>query len=152
MARRKNTNRIDPRWFMDEKTEVLKESRLVDAIIQIINDSPFDEMDDLDLHHMVKKNKMVKKKFPQLTDDQIDAAMNNKKLNPYYDALEGVYSKKSLDEKTDIIKEEEIVDLSNRLLDVAGEMSVLASRADGEMKNILINLQGQLEAIASKIR
>tara|TARA_R100001129_G_C5236991_1_gene224321 strand:- start:352 stop:792 length:441 start_codon:yes stop_codon:yes gene_type:complete len=146
MARRKNTNRIDPRWFMDEKTEVLKESRLVDAIIQIINDSPIDEMDDLDLHHMVKK------KFPQLTDDQIDAAMNNKKLNPYYDALEGVYSKKSLDEKTDIIKEEEIVDLSNRLLDVAGEMSVLASRADGEMKNILINLQGQLEAIASKIR
>jgi len=146
MARRKNTKRIDPRWFMDEKTEVLKESRLVDAIIQIINDSPIDEMDDLDLHHMVKK------KFPQLTDDQIDAAMNNKKLNPYYDALEGVYSKKSLDEKTDIIKEEEIVDLSNRLLDVAGEMSVLASRADGEMKNILINLQGQLEAIASKIR
>ena len=145
MARRKNTNRIDPRWFMDEKTELLKES-LVDAIIQIINDSPIDEMDDLDLHHMVKK------KFPQLTDDQIDAAMNNKKLNPYYDALEGVYSKKSLDEKTDIIKEEEIVDLSNRLLDVAGEMSVLASRADGEMKNILINLQGQLEAIASKIR
>ena len=51
-----------------------------------------------------------------------------------------------------INEEEEIVDLSNRLLDVAGDMSVLASRADGEMKNDLINLQGQLEAIASKMR
>ena len=148
MARRKNTKRIDPRWFMDEKTELLKES-LVDAIIQIINDSPREEVDNLDLHRMVKK------KFPKLTDDQIDAAMNNKKLNPYYDAFEGVYSKKSLDEKTDIIEEEEekeIVDLSNRLLDVAGDLAVLASRAGGEMKNVLINLQGQLEAIASKMR
>ena len=87
MARRKNTKRIDPRWFMDEKTEVLKESRLVDAIIKIINDSPIDKMDNIDLHYAVKQQ------FPQLTDDQIDTAMNNKKLEPYYNALEGLYSK-----------------------------------------------------------
>lgn len=86
MARRKNTKRFDPRYFMEEKTEVLKES-LVDAIIKIIKDSPFDDMDNIDLHNAVKQQ------FPQLSDDQIDAAMNNKKLVPYYDALEGVYSK-----------------------------------------------------------
>jgi|TARA_B100000282_G_scaffold102353_1_gene72236 hypothetical protein len=86
MARHKNTKRFDPRYFMEEKTEVLKES-LVDAIIKIIKDSPFDDMDNTDLHNAVKQQ------FPQLSDDQIDAAMNNKKLDPYYDALEGVYSK-----------------------------------------------------------
>ena len=91
MARRKNTKRIDPRYFMGEKAEVLKES-LVDAIIQIIKNSPHD-IDDTDLDYAIKNDYAIKKKFPQLTPDQIDKAMNDPKLNPYYDSLEGVYSK-----------------------------------------------------------
>jgi len=43
-------------------------------------------------------------------------------------------------------------DHSDRLLDLAGEVGVLASRADDEMRNVLLNLQGELEAIASKMR
>ena len=92
MPIRKNTKRIDPRYFLHEKTELLKES-LVDAIIQIIKDSPFDDMDNAELHYAIGE------KFPQLSDDQIDAAMNNKKLDPYYNSLEGVYSKNPESEK-----------------------------------------------------
>jgi hypothetical protein len=73
MARRKNTKRVDPRWFMDEKADIIKE---------------------------------------ELGQD----------------------------------------DYSDRLLDLAGEVAVIASRADDQMRNVLLNLQGELEAIASKMR
>ena len=95
MSIRKNTRRFDPRYFMDEKTEIIKEEiektellkeSLVDRIIQIINDSPYD-LDNTDLHYAIGE------KFPQLSDDQIDQAMNDKKLDPYYDSTKGVYSK-----------------------------------------------------------
>ena len=43
-------------------------------------------------------------------------------------------------------------DHSDRLLDLAGEVAVLASRADDKMRDVLLNLQGELEAIASKMR
>tara|TARA_B100000989_G_scaffold235146_1_gene181949 strand:+ start:301 stop:978 length:678 start_codon:yes stop_codon:yes gene_type:complete len=85
MARRKNTKRIDPRYFMGEKAEVLKES-LVDDIIQIINDSPYN-LDDTELAYEIKE------KFPQSTPDQIYKAMNDEKLDPYYDSINSVYSK-----------------------------------------------------------
>jgi len=96
MARRKNTRTFDPRYFMDEKTEIIKEEiektellkeSLVDAIIQIIKNSTIDDMDNADLHYAIKE------KFPDLSDDQIDQAMNDKKLDPYYDSTKGVYSK-----------------------------------------------------------
>ncbi len=85
MAIRKNTKRIDPRYFMDEKREVLKES-VVDTIVNIIANSPLSDIDTLDLHHAVKQQ------MPQLSDDEIDAAMNDPSLNNYYDPLEDVWS------------------------------------------------------------
>jgi len=94
MARRKNTRRFDPRYFMDEKREVLRES-LVDTIISIIANSPLPDMDTPELHYAVKKQ------MPQLSDDEIDAAMNDPRLNDYYDPMEDVWAKKSLNEKAD---------------------------------------------------
>ena len=95
MARRKNTKRFDPRYFMDEKTDIIKE-----------------EMKDYyggEAHSQSKA----------------DAAMPRRGSEEDY---------------------------SDRLLDLAGEVGVLASRADDEMRNVLLNLQGELEAIASKMR
>ena len=85
MPRRKNTKRIDPRYFLNEKREVLRES-LVDAIISTIANSPLSDMDTLDLHHAVKQQ------MPQLSDDEIDAAMNDPRLNDYYDPMEDIWS------------------------------------------------------------
>ena len=44
------------------------------------------DMDTLDLHHAVKQQ------MPQLTDDEIDTAMNDPRLNDYYDPMEDVWS------------------------------------------------------------
>ena len=85
MARRKNTRRFDPRYFMDEKREVLRES-LVDAIISTIESSGMPDMDSLDLHHALKQQ------MPQLSDEMIDAAMDDPRLNDYYDPMEDVWS------------------------------------------------------------
>ena len=95
MARRKNTRRFDPRYFMDEKTDVIKE-----------------EMKDYyggEAHSQSKADAAMPRRGPE-------------------------------------------EDHSDRLLDLAGEVGVLASRADDEMRNVLLNLQGELEAIASKMR
>ena len=43
-------------------------------------------MDTLDLHHEVSRQ------MPQLSDDEIDAAMNDPRLNDYYDATEDVWA------------------------------------------------------------
>ena len=85
MPRRKNTKRIDPRYFLNEKREVLRES-LVDAIISTIESSDRPDMDTSDLHYAVKQQ------MPQLSDDEIDAAMNDPRLNDYYDPMEDVWS------------------------------------------------------------
>ena len=85
MPRRKNTKRIDPRYFLNEKREVLRES-LVDAIVNIVANSPMSDMDTLDLHYAVKQQ------MPQLSHDEISAAMNDPRLNDYYDPMEDVWS------------------------------------------------------------
>ena len=55
-----------------------------------------------------------------------------------------------------IIKEEldmaQVDQAGEHLLDLAGEVSVLASRADSDMKDALLDLQGRLEAIVGMLR
>ena len=85
MPRRKNTKRIDPRYFLNEKREVLRES-LVDAIINTIESQGMPDMDSLDLHYALKQQ------MPQLSDEMIDAAMDDPRLSDYYDPMEDVWS------------------------------------------------------------
>jgi hypothetical protein len=55
-----------------------------------------------------------------------------------------------------IIKEElgasRHLEARERLFDLAGEVSVLAHRVDDQMRNDLLNLQGELEAVANMLR
>jgi hypothetical protein len=98
MAIRKNKKRIDPRYFMDEKTDIIKE---------------------------------------EFSQDANSAKAEMRAAKP---------------QTTETLEEMGQDDPSERLLDLAGEVSVLASRADEQIKNALLNLQGELEAIASRLR
>tara|TARA_S200000501_G_C20351846_1_gene537988 strand:+ start:91 stop:384 length:294 start_codon:yes stop_codon:yes gene_type:complete len=45
MARRKNTKRIDPRYFMDEKTDIIKE-QIEEIISEELNEMDIPDLDD----------------------------------------------------------------------------------------------------------
>ena len=96
---------------------------------------------------MMKTGKSAKEALKSLTHDLSDEEAE-RWLERHKDEMDS--AKQDLEELKEVYGGEE--DHSGRLLDLAGEVAVLASRADDKMRDVLLNLQGELEAIASKMR
>ena len=140
MARRKNTRRVDPRWFMNEKTETINEawdsagkwkSRYSDGRSKSTDVEP--ETDE--------ELKYRREKEAREDERRREAGLPPEK-SKYFEEGES--------EPTTALAEQG--GSSDLLLDLAGEVAVLASHADEQMRNALLDLQGQLEMIASRLR
>tara|TARA_B100001250_G_C19627342_1_gene712151 strand:+ start:489 stop:899 length:411 start_codon:yes stop_codon:yes gene_type:complete len=136
MARRKNTKRVDPRWFMNEKTETINEA--------------WDSAGNWKSRYSNRQDVEPETDEARKHRREKEERMRRAREDAGYPPEKSKYFEEGESEPDTAIAEQG--GSSDLLLDLAGEVAVLASHADEQMRNALLNLQGQLEMIASRLR
>ena len=136
MARRKNTRRVDPRWFMNEKTETINEA--------------WDSAGNWKSRYSNRQDREPETDEERKHRREKEAREDERRREAGLPPEKSKYFEEGESEPTTALAEQG--GSSDLLLDLAGEVAVLASHADEQMRNALLDLQGQLEMIASRLR